>query len=82
MKQKDLMTIVFIAVFSAVIAFIISNALFAAPKNRQQKVEIVDKISPDFSTPEKKYFTDKSINPTQTIQIGDSSNTRPFSNGN
>jgi len=79
MKQKDIFTIGFIIIFSGVISFVLSNALFGSPKNREQKVEVVDKITSDFNRPDTKYFNKDSINPTQTIQIGNNSNTQPFS---
>ncbi len=81
MKQKDIFTIGFIIILSAIISLFVSNLLFASPKNRKQKVEVVEKISSEFSTPDKKFFNKDAINPTQTIQIGDNSNTKPF-NGN
>ena len=78
MKQKDILTIVVIVIISAVFSFILSNALISSPKNRQQKVEVVDPIGAEFVRPDNKYFNDKSINPTQKIQIGDSTNTNPI----
>ena len=81
MKQKDISTIIFIIVFSAVISLILSNVLFSSSSSRKQQVEIVDKITSDFAEPDAKYFNKDSINPTQTIQIGDNANTKPF-NGN
>jgi hypothetical protein len=79
MKQKDIVTIVFIIGFSMIISIFISNAVISSPKNRHQKVETVDVISPEFTTPDDKYFTKDSINPTQTVQIGGDTNQKPFS---
>lgn len=81
MKQKDFTLIAVIVVISAVISVIISNALISSPKNRQEKVEVVQPISPDFNTPDAKYFNTNSIDPTQLIQIENNSNKQPF-NGN
>jgi len=78
MKQKDIFTIVVIVIVSAVFSFVLSNFLISTPKNRQQKVEVVDPIGSEFIRPDTKYFNDQSINPTQKIQIGDSTNTKPF----
>jgi hypothetical protein len=78
MKQKDVILIIVIAFVSAVLSLVLSNVLFASPKNRQQTVEIVDAITSDFSTPSKKYFNNSSVDPTQLIQIGNNNNQTPF----
>lgn len=78
MKQKDILLIVVIVVISAVVSVALSNVLISSPKNRQQKVEVVDAISPDFAQPDTKYFNSSSIDPTQLIQIGGTSNPQPF----
>lgn len=70
MKQKTIMTIVVVSVLSIVIAYFSSNFLFRSPKNREQKVEKVEKISTEFNNPDKTYFNEKSIDPTQIIRIG------------
>jgi hypothetical protein len=82
MKQKDVATIVAIVFFSGVISFFASNVLISSPKNRQQKVEIVEKIGEEFTRPDTKYFNDKAINPTQKIQISENGNKQPFNNPN
>ena len=78
MKQKDIALILAIAVCSAILSLIIGRLVFAAPKDRQQKVEVVDKISTEFTIPDSKYFNSKSINPTQLIKIGENVNASPF----
>ncbi len=78
MKQKDLALIIFIVGLSGIISYFISSAFISSPKNRQQKVEVVEKINSDFIRPDAKYFNKDSKNPTQTIQIGNDSNTKPF----
>jgi len=78
MKQKDIALIIIIVFVSAVASFFISNALFASPENRQQKVEVVEAITSDFPKPSGKYFNSDSIDPTQLIQIGNSTNPDPF----
>ncbi|MGZ6005299.1 MAG: hypothetical protein ACXWLH_04060 [Candidatus Saccharimonadales bacterium] len=79
MKQKDIMLIVVVVIISTVASVLISKMLITSPKNRQQKVEVVQPISPDFAQPDPKYFNNKSIDPTQLIQIGGGSNQQPFS---
>ncbi len=81
MKQKDIVTIVVIVFMSAVVSFLASKAIITSPKNRQQSVELVEKIGSEFTRPDEKYFNDKAINPTQKIQIGGDPNKKPFSNG-
>lgn len=78
MKQKDIVTIVAIVVVSAFFSFMISKVFISSPKNRTAKVEVVQKITPDFPEPSKKYFNSNSVNPTQLITIGDGTNTKPF----
>lgn len=82
MKQKDLALIVAVIFMSAIFAFFISNLVFGGSKNRKQEVEKVMPISASFTDVTQKeftkYFNDQSINPTQTIKIGDGGSTDPF----
>ncbi len=78
MKKKDLVTIVTVAVISAVVSFVLSGILISSPKNRQTNVEVVSPISTEFTRPPEKYFNELSNNPTQTIQIGEENNSNPF----
>ena len=79
MKQKDIALIIVVAFISAIVSFFVSNKIFVTPANRQQDVQIVDKINPSFQTPSGKYFNSNSIDPTQTPTIGDANNQDPFS---
>lgn len=78
MKQKDFLLIAVVVIISGVIAMVISGKIISAPKNRQQEVEVITPISADFNDPDKRYFNAESIDPTQLIQIGSGSNTKPF----
>lgn len=78
MKQKDIALILVIAVVSGVISFFVSGKIFVTPANRSQKVEVVDKISTDFQQPSEKYFNDQSVNPSQTVEVGENNNPTPF----
>lgn len=78
MKQKDIALIVVIAIISAIVSFVISGKIFVTPANRQQKVEVVDKINSDFTAPDSKYFNSSSVNPTQLVTIGNNNNQNPF----
>lgn len=78
MKQKDIALIIVIAFVSAIASFFISNKLFVTPANRQQQVEVVDPINAQFQQPDNKYFNSKSIDPTQSSQLGADNNQNPF----
>jgi hypothetical protein len=77
MKQKDIAVIIVVAFFSAIASFLISSKLFVTPENRQQKAEVVDKISANFNSLDPKYFNENSINPTQSAGL-DTANQTPF----
>ncbi|HLC91729.1 MAG TPA: hypothetical protein VJC09_01625 [Candidatus Saccharimonadales bacterium] len=78
MKQKDLALIAVIIIISATLSVFISQAIIVPPKNRQQKVEVVGVISPDFPEPDSKHFNQSAINPTRRVTIGTNSNPDPF----
>ncbi len=80
MKDKDIILIIVVVFISGVFSLILSNVLFASPKNRQEKVAIVEPITADFQQPDKKYFNVDSIDPTQIIKIGENNNNQPFNN--
>jgi hypothetical protein len=82
MKQKDLAIIIAACVFAGVLSVLLARVVFATPKSRQQKVEVVEAISTDFTLPDAKYFNINSINPTQLIRIADNSNAAPFNGTN
>jgi len=79
MKKKDLALILVIVFISAILSWFLSNAIFAPPKNRQQKVEVVQPITADFQPPDNHYFNKQSFDPTQTINIAPNDNSNPFS---
>lgn len=81
MKQKDILLIVTIAIISGVFSFIVSGSIFVTPSNRQQEVEVVDKITTEFTAPSDTYFNENSVNPSQTIQLGSGGNDNPFNGG-
>lgn len=78
MKQKDIALIIVAAVVSAILSVVLSNVLIAPSKNRQQKAEVVDAITPDFRLPDTRYFNKDSVNPTKRITIGEDGNKTPF----
>lgn len=81
MKQNDIAMLIVIAAVSGVISFFVSTKVFVSPNNRQQAVEVVDPIDASFNNPDKKYFNDASLNPTQQSKLGGDGNQNPFSGG-
>ncbi|HJQ09136.1 MAG TPA: hypothetical protein VJ836_06675 [Candidatus Saccharimonadales bacterium] len=78
MKQKDIALVLVMAAIGSIVALVVSRLFFATPQNRQQTAEVVDVIAPDFQQPSSKYFNINSVNPTQLIEIGNTTNPNPF----
>jgi hypothetical protein len=78
MKQKDWALVLVMGFVGAVVSLLVSNMLFASPKNRQQSAEIVDPITANFPAPSSKYFNPSAVNPTLPVQVGGSTNSNPF----
>jgi len=77
MKQKDIALILIIIFMSAIFSLVISNFVFGSNK-KTLTADVVTAITPEFNEPDKKYFNDQSIDPTQIIRIGDNANQQPF----
>ena len=80
MKQKDIALIILIIAIAGVISFLVSGRVFAPPKNREQKVQVVQPITADFPKPDSLYFNKQAFDPTQLITIGQNANPDPFRN--
>lgn len=80
MKQKDIAVIIVAVFVSGILSYFISSALFASPEDLKTEVEVVQPITADFPKPDERYFNSESINPTQTITIGNDQNQQPFQN--
>lgn len=78
MKQQDMALIIVIVFVAAVSSFFVSKTIFASPKNRQQQVEVVQRITADFPQPDDRYFNKNSVDPTQSITVGQNANGNPF----
>jgi hypothetical protein len=78
MKQKDIAIIVIVVIVSGLASFFLSNKLFAIPNDQRAEVEVIDPITADFPQPDERYFNSKSVDPTQSIKIGDNENPKPF----
>lgn len=77
MKQKDVALVIVIVFVSGVLSFFVSNT-FISPLKQDQEAAVVEPITDEFIEPDKKYFNDQSINPTQTIRIDSNQNPNPF----
>lgn len=78
MKQKDIALILVISFMSVVLALIVSNLVFNSSSSRKLTADNVIAITPEFNEPDKKYFNNSSVDPTQIIHIGENSNQKPF----
>lgn len=70
MKQKDIIVILVVVFLAGSLSLLVSKKLFDKPQNSNVSVKVVDPISTEFVKPDKKYFNENSLNPTQTIRIG------------
>lgn len=78
MKQKDILTIVVIAIIAGIFSLVLTRAIFVSKKDKEVTVELVDPIQAQFPDPDKRVFNENALNPTQLIQIGNNTNTTPF----
>lgn len=78
MNQKDIVLIIVIAFFAGAISIFSSKALFTSSKNRDLSVQQVDKVESGFKEVDTRVFNAQAINPTRLINIGDSTNPKPF----
>ena len=78
MKQKNIAVIIIVAFVSAILSFFLSSRIFVTSENRQQRVEVVDVIDPEFSQPNPSYFNAQSINSARASQLGGNTNQTPF----
>lgn len=78
MKKKDLPLILVIGFVSLVFSLVLSNLLFNSSAHKELESAKVTPITADFNEPDKAYFNEQSINPTQKIQINENSNEQPF----
>lgn len=80
MKQKDVALILVVSFISAMLSFFVSHALFTSPEKRQEKVELIGKITADFPAPDNRYFNKDAVNPTVLISTEPGANQQPFKN--
>jgi hypothetical protein len=78
MKQKDIALILVVGFVGVVMAVVVSNYMFSGKNSKNLTADKVIAITPEFQEPDKKYFNDKSVDPTQIIRIGENANQKPF----
>jgi hypothetical protein len=78
MKQNTIVSLIVIAVAAGIISLIASKYLIISSATQQSAV-VVPVITSAFPTPSPSYFNSQSIDPTQLIQIGTTTNSNPFS---
>ena len=79
MKQKNIVTLVFIVIVAGIVSLLASKYIFATSSDKQQTAEVIPVITSDFPAPSSTYFNSMSVDPTQLIQIGTTNNSNPFS---
>jgi hypothetical protein len=79
MKQNSVVSLIVIAFVAGIISLIAVKYLKIS-STQQQSAVVVPVITANFPTPSTVYFNSQSIDPTQLIQIGTTSNSNPFSN--
>jgi len=78
MKQKDIVIIVAVVVVVGIFSFVLSNFLFGGQKAYKLTSPTISPISSNFNLPSSAYFNSNSLDPTQDITIGGSTNSTPF----
>ncbi len=82
MKRNDKMTFVIVCIFAAVLAFFVSKSIFKASAHNATapNIQVIDSNMPDVKheTSYNTIFYSGALDPTQPVQIGNSSNKQPF----
>lgn len=81
MKKNDIATLIFIVTISFMIAWFAANAIVPEDSEKSTKISVVDLISPDIESPDKRIFNQDAINPTIDRNIGKSADKLPLSDG-
>ena len=81
MKQTDIAMLILIVSITLLISYFLGNALLVGDTARSTEVETVEAISSEFAQPDEDIFNEDAINLTQTIIIGETESTDPFTSG-
>ena len=74
MKKSDLATIILIAGFSTIVAFLLANVLLGDPNEESVKVQYLDVISSNIAQPDRELFNAEAVNPTVEVHVGQCNN--------
>ena len=82
MKRKDRLTLLLACIIAAIVAFVISSAIFrsATHNSKAPNIQVIDANMPDVKN-ESSYntvFYQGVLDLTQPVQIGNSTNSSPF----
>jgi len=77
-KSKDVAMLAIFVGISGLASFFFSNFLFSNKKVLTTRVEVVEKISSDFSYEDKSYFKNNPLNPTKDITVSSNDNQKPL----
>jgi hypothetical protein len=78
MKKNDFGMIIAVAIVAGIFSLVLSNFLFTPRSTKDLKAQSIDPIQSAFQQPDKRFFNEQSLNPTQLIKIGDKPNSQPF----
>lgn len=81
LKQSDVAMLVLVVAIAMTVAYLVGNALINTPDSRAVKVEMVKPITSNFTLPDDRSFPADYINPTELIEISNSNNQQPFTDG-
>jgi hypothetical protein len=69
MKKSDIITLVFIASISVIVAFFVAKAIFPNAYSSSTKVKTITSISSNVDSPRDDIFNKSAINPAVKVQI-------------
>lgn len=67
MKKQDWATVILIAGFSVLVAYLIANLVIGSPKDMSARVPTMEEISGEVVDPSKEIFNGQAINPTVEV---------------
>lgn len=70
MKKSDLATIVLIAGFTTIVAFVLANVFLGDPNEESVSVKYLDVVSSELDQPDQELFNAQAVNPTVEIVVG------------
>ena len=78
MKKNDLGIVIAVAIVAGIFSLVASNLIFTPNSTKGLKAQKIDAIEASFVQPDKRYFNQEAVNPTQLIEIGENPNSQPF----